>query len=263
MSARYVVMDFETTGINKYHNDEVVQVAIINQDDEILLHELCCPKHHFSWVDAQKVHGITPAMVKNKMPFEHYLEQIISIFEDYDFIVCYNIAFEKGMLENYGIDVSKYQFHDPMKEFAPIYGEKSYRGGYKWKSLTVCAQYFGFEFKAHDALEDVKATRYCFDKIQELKNHKKQLQEATIDNWQSLFRKQIINNGQQIYDNNSVDIIYQEKQQIVASVKGSQDYLVSIIVEQGKIKKMACNCPYAMRGNKCKHMAALLMKINE
>ena len=96
MSARYVVMDFETTGINKYHDDEVVQVAIINQDDEILLHELCCPKHHFSWVDAQKVHGITPAMVKNKMPFEHYLEQIISIFEDYDFIVCYNIAFEKG-----------------------------------------------------------------------------------------------------------------------------------------------------------------------
>ena len=90
MSARYVVMDFETTGINKYHDDEVVQVAIINQDDEILLHELCCPKHHFSWVDAQKVHGITPAMVKNKMPFEHYLEQIISIFEDYDFIVCYN-----------------------------------------------------------------------------------------------------------------------------------------------------------------------------
>ena len=89
------------------------------------------------------------------------------------------------------------------------------------------------------------------------------MQEATIDNWQSLFRKQIINNGQQIYDNNSVDIIYQEKQQIVASVKGSQDYLVSIIVEQGKIKKMACNCPYAMRGNKCKHMAALLMKINE
>ncbi|WRK54364.1 hypothetical protein SD457_05245 [Coprobacillaceae bacterium CR2/5/TPMF4] len=63
------------------------------------------------------------------------------------------------------------------------------------------------------------------------------MQEATIDNWQSLFRKQIINNGQQIYDNNSVDIIYQEKQQIVASVKGSQDYLVSIIVEQGKIKR--------------------------
>ena len=34
MKNKYVVLDFETTGINKYY-DEVVQVAIMNQNDEI------------------------------------------------------------------------------------------------------------------------------------------------------------------------------------------------------------------------------------
>lgn len=35
MKNKYVVLDFETTGVNRYHNDEVVQVAIVNQDDEV------------------------------------------------------------------------------------------------------------------------------------------------------------------------------------------------------------------------------------
>ena len=55
MKNKYVVLDFETTGINKYY-DEVVQVAIINQNEEILINELCKPKHHFTWVNAQKIH---------------------------------------------------------------------------------------------------------------------------------------------------------------------------------------------------------------
>lgn len=260
---RYVVLDFETTGINRYQNDEVVQVAIINQDDEILLNELCRPRHHFSWPDAQKVHGISPAMVKDKENFEYYLERIEQIFASYDFIVCYNIAFEQGILKNYGIDISKYQFRDPMKEFAPIYGEKSGRGGYKWKSLSVCAKYFGFRFNAHDALEDVKATRYCFDKIQEVKKHRANYQQNDLNNWKGLFKDSIIKNGERLYKDNKIDLLYQSDQQIVANIKGSKDYLVSIIVASGKIKEMKCNCPYAMHGHKCKHMVALLMKVNE
>lgn len=47
MKNKYVVLDFETTGVNRYHNDEVVQVAIVNQDDEVLINELCKPKHIF------------------------------------------------------------------------------------------------------------------------------------------------------------------------------------------------------------------------
>lgn len=46
--------------------------------------------------------------------------------------------------------------------FAEIYGEwNERRGSYKWQSLTKCATYYGYEFKAHDSLEDVKATLYA------------------------------------------------------------------------------------------------------
>ena len=87
MKNKYVVLDFETTGINKYY-DEVVQVAIINQNEEILINELCKPKHHFTWVNAQKIHGISPAVVKDKPSFESYIEMIKNIFDSCDFIVC-------------------------------------------------------------------------------------------------------------------------------------------------------------------------------
>ena len=52
--------------------------------------------------------------------------------------------------------------------FAEIYGEwNERRGSYKWQSLTKCATYYGYEFKAHDSLEDVKATLYCYKKMEE------------------------------------------------------------------------------------------------
>lgn len=62
--------------------------------------------------------------------------------------------------------------------FAEIYGEwNERRGSYKWQSLTKCATYYGYEFKAHDSLEDVKATLYCYKKG---RGHKKEKGEMLI-----------------------------------------------------------------------------------
>lgn len=55
-----------------------------------------------------------------------------------------------------------------MLAFAEIYGEwNEYYGNYKWQSLSKCAEYYGYTFKAHDSLEDVKATLYCYKKMAE------------------------------------------------------------------------------------------------
>lgn len=263
MRNKYVVLDFETTGVNRYHDDEVIQVAIINQDEEVLINELCKPKRHFSWPSAQKVHNISPAKVKNKRSFEEYLDIVKEIFDNCEFIVCYNIAFEQGMLENYGIDIKKYKFRDPMKDFASIYGEVGYRGGYKWQSLTTCAKYFGYHFTAHDALEDVKATRFCFEQIEAYNVNRNRLNQPHLDNWKMLFKPWIIERGMKYYQAGGVDIIYQNDKQLVASVSGSDKYMVSIEMHENKIEKIACDCPYALGGNKCKHMAAVLFKVNE
>ena len=63
--------------------------------------------------------------------------------------------------------------------FAEIYGEwNERRGSYKWQSLTKCATYYGYEFKAHDSLEDVKATLYCYKKNG--RGHRKEKGEMLI-----------------------------------------------------------------------------------
>lgn len=53
-----------------------------------------------------------------------------------------------------------------MREFAPIYGEyNSYYGDYKWQKLGTAAAYYGYEFKAHDSLEDVRATLFVYQQM--------------------------------------------------------------------------------------------------
>lgn len=51
--------------------------------------------------------------------------------------------------------------------FAKIYGQwDDYHGNYKWQNLSKCARYYGYEFKAHDSLEDVKATLFCYKRME-------------------------------------------------------------------------------------------------
>ena len=46
-------------------------------------------------------------------------------------------------------------------------------------------------------------------------------------------------------------------------VEGSYEYDVSIILKDGHVTQMSCDCPYAEDGSHCKHMAAVLYKISE
>lgn len=117
---------------------------------------------------AQAVHGITPLMVANELPFERYVPTVLGILSKADKVIAYNAAFEDSYLKAYGIEVDQGKWIDPMIMFAEIYGEwNERRGSYKWQSLTKCATYYSYEFKAHDSLEDVKATLYCYKKMGE------------------------------------------------------------------------------------------------
>lgn len=162
-----VVIDFETTGF-RAGEDEVLQVSIIDEDCNVLLNTYCRPNNKDSWEDAQAVHGITPLMVANELPFERYTAAVLDILTKADIVIAYNYAFEDAFLRAYGIEVDRKKWFDPMLAFAEIFGEwDSYHGNYKWQSLSKCARYYGYEFKAHDSLEDTKATLYCYKKMTE------------------------------------------------------------------------------------------------
>lgn len=105
-------IDFETTGL-KAGEDEVLQVSIIDENYNVLLNAYCRPNNKESWEDAQAVHGITPLMVANELPFERYVPTVLDILSKADKVIAYNAAFEDSYLKAYGIEVDPEKWIDP------------------------------------------------------------------------------------------------------------------------------------------------------
>ncbi len=159
-----IVLDFETTGLSPKY-DEILQVSAIDQDGNVLINEYCKPKNLTEWEEAEEIHGISPAMVKDKKPFEDYVEFLSDILTNAAEIIIYNVDFEKGFLNKYGVQFND-NFYDLMIKFAETYGEwNDYWENYTWQKLSTCCTYYGYYLKnAHDSLEDCKATLYCYNK---------------------------------------------------------------------------------------------------
>lgn len=165
---KIIVIDLETTGLN-VETDEILQVSIIDGKYNTLLNTYCRPLYIKEWEASAKVHGITPDMVKDKLPFKEYIKRISDIMNEADRIVCYNgKSFDLVLLERYGIEIDYSKVYDLMLEIDKVYN--------KWFKLIELADFYGYEFKAHDSLEDVKATLYCYYKF------KKEQSNAFFDN---------------------------------------------------------------------------------
>lgn len=98
-----VVLDLETTGLDADCN-EILQVSAIDQDGNTLINEYCKPKFLTEWHEAEQIHGITPEMVKDKKPFEYYIEKLSEILTKAEQIIIYNAEFELSFLEKYKVE---------------------------------------------------------------------------------------------------------------------------------------------------------------
>ncbi len=153
-----IVLDFETTGLDP-SKDEVLQVSMVDQDGGVLMNEYCRPERVTSWVDAEKVNGITPERVADCPPFRALLARVVELLAGAKQIVAYNVGFERGFLDAYGVQTDRLRWAaDPMQLFAE-------RMGGQRRSLTAAAGFFGLRFSAHDALEDVRATLRLYQEL--------------------------------------------------------------------------------------------------
>lgn len=165
------IVDTETTGLDNTQ-DEILQVSIIDLEGNVVYNKYFKPKEHTEWKEAEAVNGITPEMVKDAPFIESEMETLNDIFANADAIIGYNISFDIQFLWASGIKTPPdIKYVDVMEEFAPIYGEWSEKhNAYKYKSLGVCAQYYGFDWnsieeKAHNSLGDCYATLHCFKEM--------------------------------------------------------------------------------------------------
>lgn len=173
-----VVFDTETTGFQA-GEDEILQFSAIDGDGNVLLNTYVRPYVKQEWSAAAKVHGISPKMVENAPVAHELIPTVRGIFESAKLLISYNGDFDIRFLTEWGIDLSEKPHFDVMMEFAPIYGEWSdWHQDYKWQKLATCAAYYGYEFKAHDSLEDVRATLFGYRKMAEAKQDEQEVQEA-------------------------------------------------------------------------------------
>ena len=177
MENKYIVLDTETTGLNAAE-DELLQVSIIDNEGTVLFDSYIRPTQHTEWAEAERVNHITPEMVANSPTIEEVMPEINDILKRYDKIVGYNVRFDADFLKHNGAEFSNAEYADAMKMFAPIYGEwNDQRGSYKWQKLTAAADYYGYDWSAHEeahnSLGDCYATLHVYKEINEvIKNQK-------------------------------------------------------------------------------------------
>ena len=164
---KVIIFDTETTGLNPYGNDEILQIAILNGKGEELFSSYIKPDMRKTWTKAAEVNGITPRMVKDAPHFSDVEEEIQNIFNNADVIVGYNVEFDIQFLNASGIKINKKSLiFDVMQEYAVARGVKDgYYGDYKWCKLEQCARAYKYKFEAHNAVEDSKATLHCYNSL--------------------------------------------------------------------------------------------------
>ena len=188
---KIIFFDTETTG--KDLNDEILSLAIVDQDGKVLFNELIRPSRKKKWPEAARVHYITPDMVKNRPTFRSFRKQVQDIFDQAQLVVGYDAHFafigEKGirysgpfvdvqvefakMYSKWGddLDVDDYKWQKLItcaSRYGYDWGYSTLDGALKFQNLTTCACYYGYNWgdsTADGALADALATRFCFYKV--------------------------------------------------------------------------------------------------
>lgn len=134
----YVILDTETTGLGS--SDEIVQIAIINTTNQVLLDTLVQVQMSIPRA-ASDIHGITKKHLKDAPFIEDILDQIRSILERKT-VIAYNAAFDGRMLQQSigKIKGKKRTFHGrfncAMETYSMFVGEWNHqKRSYRWHKL--------------------------------------------------------------------------------------------------------------------------------
>ncbi len=160
----YIIFDLETTGFSKW--DDILQFASVDCLGEEINEYFSARPTRKTWKKAEAVNGITPEMVRGKPRFYNERNRFKDMFKKYQLILGYNILkFDIGILRKVAyIDVlwfsSVVDVFNLWKDYKKRH--KIYTTDNK---LETVANYFGYNFEAHNAIEDVYATAFILNEL--------------------------------------------------------------------------------------------------
>lgn len=160
-----VVFDFETTGLNPYAGDKIIEIgavkivngAIVQKFQSYIDPEMKIPEESF------KVHHISQDMVVGK-PKAHQVLQDFYKFTRGCVLTGYNVDFDLGFLIKQGKE-SRFNFDNPKFDIYKDLAQKYIKGIKNYKLGTV-AKHLGIALdNAHSAIYDTIATAEVLIKL--------------------------------------------------------------------------------------------------
>jgi DNA polymerase III epsilon subunit-like protein len=166
-----VFLDTETTGLRGRYaggSDEMVELAIIDEFGEPLINRLVRPAQKKAWPDAQRIHGISPAMVADAPALDDLLPDIGAAIRDC-VVVIYNAAFDRQFFPRQLFAGSRVEC--AMLRYAAWKDDRDPRSGKpRWHQLQAAARATGFRTQVawHRALGDTIACRHVWQYLERL-----------------------------------------------------------------------------------------------
>ncbi len=152
----FVLIDLETTGLDKDPNVEIIEVAILNHQGHALLDTLVKPQLPIP-AGASRVNGIYDADVVDAPPFEDVYETIARHLNG-QHVVAYNHTFERNILNAVCHRHDKPRF-EPASWWCAMRGYAAYIRARRWQKLTqACAREKITVENQHRAIGDCRLT---------------------------------------------------------------------------------------------------------
>jgi DNA polymerase III epsilon subunit-like protein len=178
----FVVVDSETTGLNEYKGDEIIELAIVHSSGVVLFSSLIQTQDPGRVDMATHIHGITQQMLSEAPTFPEVWPTIRGILRRYRKILVYNAPFDHDLLDTtaarYGYRVPWASWTCLMDEYAVYYGAwHSYWQSYTWQKLKVACRDLGVEVHGpdHRALPDALSALGVLKALAALHGHIKLL----------------------------------------------------------------------------------------
>lgn len=157
-----VILDIETTGLLNDPYAEIIEIAVIDMQGEVLLDTLVKPRHKIDESSvASQVNGITNEMVKNARSWEAVCGDLMEILWGQEKIaLAYNAKFDITMIERQS--ASKLESACLMELYSQWYGIP------KRHKLCDAAAHFGINTaQTHRAVDDCQMALAVFNNMRQ------------------------------------------------------------------------------------------------